>query len=101
VQNSRRHDQLFVAGLAPPAAYKSAPATPWVAARPASPQIRIGITPPLALPDDTRDAFLAVDSHRTVHNTLDHPPAVQIALESDLVAHGTGAYSQAEPAQPE
>jgi len=38
------------------------------------------------LPADRRDAFLAVASHCTVHNSLAQPPLVQITLESDLVA---------------
>ena len=49
-------------------------------------EIRIGIVPPRALPADRRDAFLAVASHCTVHNSLAQPPLVQITVESDLVA---------------
>ncbi len=43
-------------------------------------QIVIRITPPAALPAARRDAFLAVASHCTVHNTLADPPTVQTAL---------------------
>jgi uncharacterized OsmC-like protein len=42
--------------------------------------IRVTITPPPGLPADRLDAFLAVASHCTVHNTLEHPPAVRIEL---------------------
>lgn len=43
--------------------------------------IRVLITPSPTLPDDRRDAFLAVASHCTVHNTLAQPAEVQISLE--------------------
>jgi uncharacterized OsmC-like protein len=49
-------------------------------------QIRIGIVPPPGLPVDRRDAFLAVASHCTVHNSLDEPPSVQITVEPGDVA---------------
>ena len=42
--------------------------------------ITVRVTPPAALPAERHEAFLAVASHCTVHNTLDDPPAVQIAL---------------------
>ena len=41
--------------------------------------ITVRITPPAALPDERRDALLAIASHCTVHNTLDQPPTVDIA----------------------
>jgi uncharacterized OsmC-like protein len=43
-------------------------------------RIRILITPPHDLPAQRRDAFLAVASHCTVHNTLSNPAAVDILL---------------------
>jgi uncharacterized OsmC-like protein len=49
-------------------------------------QIRIGIVPPPGLPADRCDAFLAVASHCTVHNSLDKPPSVQITVEPGDVA---------------
>ena len=42
--------------------------------------IRIGIALDSAIPDDRREALLAVASHCTVHNTVTHPPAIDIAL---------------------
>jgi uncharacterized OsmC-like protein len=49
-------------------------------------RIRILITPPHDLPAERRDAFLAVASHCTVHNTLSQPAPVDIVLaESSLV----------------
>jgi putative redox protein len=42
--------------------------------------LAIRIRPPAALPTDRRDAFLAVASHCTVHNSLTQPPAMQISL---------------------
>jgi uncharacterized OsmC-like protein len=43
-------------------------------------EIRVLISPPSALPAERRDAFLAVASHCTVHNTLTAPADVDIAL---------------------
>ena len=43
-------------------------------------RIRVLITPPHDLPAQRRDAFLAVASHCTVHNTLSNPAAVDILL---------------------
>ena len=45
--------------------------------------ITLRITAPAALPAERRDAFLAVASHCTVHNTLDDPPPVQLVLNDD------------------
>ena len=42
--------------------------------------ITVDITPPAALPAERREAFLAVASHCTAHNSLMQPPAVHIAL---------------------
>ena len=39
----------------------------------------ITVTPPA----DRHDAFLAVASHCTVHNTLEHPPGITIALRAE------------------
>ena len=53
-----------------------------MAARPARVgTITIAITPPNALPPERRDAFLAVASHCTVHNTLEQAPEVEISLK--------------------
>ncbi|HEX2903852.1 MAG TPA: OsmC family protein [Jatrophihabitans sp.] len=43
--------------------------------------VRVVLTPPRSLPAERRDAFLAVASHCTVHNSLSQPPAVEIALD--------------------
>ena len=49
--------------------------------RPARVQaIDVTITPPTELPGERRDAFLAVASHCTVHNTLEQPATVRVAL---------------------
>jgi uncharacterized OsmC-like protein len=42
--------------------------------------ISVRITPPIALPDQRREALLAVASHCTVHNTLEQPPAVVVGF---------------------
>jgi uncharacterized OsmC-like protein len=44
--------------------------------------ITIHVTPPAALPAQRRDAFLAVASHCTLHNTLEQPPAVEVRLDA-------------------
>jgi uncharacterized OsmC-like protein len=44
--------------------------------------IRILITAPTGLPEQRRDAFLAVASHCTVHNTLAAPVPVDIILSA-------------------
>jgi uncharacterized OsmC-like protein len=49
-------------------------------------QIAIVVTPPTELPPERRDAFLAVASHCTVHNTLTEPPTIQIALAAEALA---------------
>ena len=43
--------------------------------------ITIHVTPPAALPAQRHKAFLAVASHCTLHNTLEHPPAVEVRLD--------------------
>jgi putative redox protein len=45
--------------------------------------IAIRLTPPTGLPAERRDAFLAVASHCTVHNTLHEPPTVEITLTTE------------------
>jgi len=47
--------------------------------------IKIVITPPVGLPAERRDAFLAVASHCTVHTTLTEPADVEIALAAGIV----------------
>jgi putative redox protein len=44
--------------------------------------VTMHITAPDALPAERRDAFLAVASHCTVHNSLEQPPEVKILLDS-------------------
>jgi putative redox protein len=44
--------------------------------------ITVRITPPEGLPAERRDAFLAVASHCTVHNTLTEAPQIRITLEN-------------------
>lgn len=44
-------------------------------------ELTVRITPPGALPPERRDAFLAVASHCTVHNTLTEAPDVRITLD--------------------
>jgi uncharacterized OsmC-like protein len=46
-------------------------------------RIRVLITPPQGLPAQRRDAFLAVASHCTVHNTLSSPASVDILLNQN------------------
>lgn len=48
-------------------------------------RISIVVTPPAALPAARRDAFLAVASHCTVHNTLTEPPTIAVTLTADAV----------------
>jgi putative redox protein len=38
------------------------------------------LTPPPALPTERFEAFLAVASHCTVHNSLTQPPLIEVAL---------------------
>ena len=42
--------------------------------------ITVSLTLPDEVPQDKRAALLAVASHCTVHNTLEHPPQVSIEL---------------------
>lgn len=46
---------------------------------------RVVLTPPPSLPTERLAAFLAVASHCTVHNTLAHPPLIEVVLD-----HPTG-----------
>jgi uncharacterized OsmC-like protein len=48
--------------------------------------IKIVVTPPVGLPAERRDAFLAVASHCTVHNTLTEPSDVEIFIGAADVA---------------
>jgi uncharacterized OsmC-like protein len=43
-------------------------------------QVHVSIDVPHGVPDERRDALLAVASHCTVHNTLEDPPDVRIAF---------------------
>lgn len=45
--------------------------------------IAIRVTAPPGLPAKRHAAFLAVSSHCTVHNTLQRPPKITIALDAD------------------
>jgi uncharacterized OsmC-like protein len=47
--------------------------------------IKILVTPPVGLPIERRDAFLAVASHCTVHNTLTEPADIEIGLAAGVV----------------
>jgi putative redox protein len=49
-------------------------------------RINIVVTPPVDLPHQRREAFLAVASHCTVHNTLAEPADVEIALAGEVAA---------------
>ncbi|MFP5335793.1 MAG: OsmC family protein [Actinomycetes bacterium] len=42
--------------------------------------IEVKVTPPAALPDGRRAAFASVVRHCTVHNTLEHPPPVEVSV---------------------
>jgi uncharacterized protein (DUF302 family)/uncharacterized OsmC-like protein len=55
--------------------------------------LEVLITAPPDLPPSHRDRLLAVASHCTVHNTLEHPPRVTIRLMDVTTAHltATGA----------
>jgi uncharacterized OsmC-like protein len=43
-------------------------------------QVHVAIDVPHGVPDERRDALVAVASHCTVHNTLEDPPEVRIEL---------------------
>jgi uncharacterized OsmC-like protein len=43
-------------------------------------QVQVSIDVPHGVPDERRDALLAVASHCTVHNSLEDPPEVRIEL---------------------
>jgi len=45
--------------------------------------LAIRVTPPRALPQDRRAAFLAVASGCTLHHTLQSPPIVDITLDDE------------------
>lgn len=42
--------------------------------------IRVRITPPPTMPAERLEAFLAVASHCTVHNSLEDPPKIEIEV---------------------
>jgi putative redox protein len=48
--------------------------------------IDVHIAVPPELPAERRDAFLAVASHCTVHNTLEQPPMVGITIDAPVAA---------------
>lgn len=48
----------------------------------------VWVTPPPSLPEERREAFLAVISHCTVHNTLQQAPEVEIRLAATGSAAG-------------
>lgn len=74
-----RH-QIDAAGLTVAARYE-------IGGRPTRARhIVITVTPPVDLPAGRRDAFLAVASHCTVHNTLTEPADVEIALAAIVAA---------------
>ena len=49
-------------------------------------QVHVAIVPPSGLPSDRREAFLAVASHCTVHNSLTQPPPVHITLTTEVLS---------------
>ena len=51
-------------------------------------RIGIEITPPAEMPAERLDAFLAVASHCTVHNTLVDAPEIEVALMDVAAAIG-------------
>ncbi len=69
----RRH-QLSEDGLAVEASYAMGSKPARVA------EIRIMIQPPAGLPDERRDALLAVASHCTVHNSITTAPEISVDL---------------------
>ena len=72
----KRHD-IDPTGLAVAAEYG-------IGGRPARvDRIALHVTPPDALPAERREAFLAVASHCTVHNTLHEAPEVALTLDGD------------------
>ena len=89
--------ELFVAGLAScvafyarrylarheidPTGSRSRPTTRSAAGPTRVVDMTVHITPPAALPDERRDAFLAVASQCTVHNTLHEAPEIKITLD--------------------
>ena len=46
-------------------------------------EIDIAIRLPDGVPDDRRDRVLAMASHCTVHNTLEHPPEVNVVFDEE------------------
>ncbi len=69
-----RH-QLATEGLTVTADYETGSGPARVSA------VRVVVTVSSEVPADRREALLAVASHCTVHNSLTHPPTVQVTLE--------------------
>jgi putative redox protein len=94
--NAPTPTELFVAGLASCVAFYARRflvrhelptdglgviATFTMADRPARVgEVTVSIEVPRGVPDERRAALLAVASHCTVHNSLEHPPAVTVEL---------------------
>jgi uncharacterized OsmC-like protein len=69
----RRHE-LPTEGLAVDATYETGTRPSRVTG------ITVTVTVPAGVPDERRDALLAVASHCTVHNSLEEAPAVSVVL---------------------
>lgn len=76
-----RH-QLATEGLTVTADYQTGSGP----ARVTAVQVVVTVSPDV--PVHRREALLAVASHCTVHNSLTHPPAVQVSLEPAPVPQG-------------
>lgn len=72
--------ELFAVGLTVSASYEIGGRATRVL------RINVVVTPPADLPIERRDAFLAVASHCTVHNTLTEPADIVIALAATAAA---------------
>jgi putative redox protein len=71
---------LSADGLTVTASYAMAPRPARVS------DITIAIDLPHGVPVERRDAFLAVASHCTVHNSLTDPPSITIRLSDNAIA---------------
>ncbi|HWC36312.1 MAG TPA: OsmC family protein [Mycobacteriales bacterium] len=49
-------------------------------------KIDLEIELPAGVPEERRDALLAVASHCTVHNTLEDPPDIKVAYAAEVAA---------------
>jgi uncharacterized OsmC-like protein len=45
--------------------------------------VRIVVDPPPSLPEARREAFLAIATHCTVHNSLRQPPEIEVVLDGE------------------